>query len=70
VRSCAVCRAKYEISFVAQPELSARVGLDLYSLAIVPWVDGRTRQRLERERSRAETAPPLPFDETWRELRG
>ncbi len=69
VRSCPVCGKKYAVSFVAQPELSARVGLDLYSLSIAPWVDGRTRRRLERERSRATTSPPLPFDETWRELR-
>ena len=69
VRACTICGKKYAISFVAQPALSARIGLELYSLSIVPWVDGRTRRRLELDKARAETAPPLPFGETWRELR-
>ncbi len=70
VRTCSLCRAKFEISFVEEPRLGKRLGMRVYSPVIVPWVDRRTKKGLAREAERAEASPTLPFGDTWRELRG
>ncbi|MHB1974055.1 MAG: hypothetical protein ACYCR4_07155, partial [Acidimicrobiales bacterium] len=37
VRTCSLCRAKFEISFVEEPWLGKRLGMRVYSPVIVPW---------------------------------
>ncbi|MDA8291056.1 MAG: hypothetical protein M0Z33_05165 [Actinomycetota bacterium] len=60
-RSCPVCRARYRIAFVPEPRLSERIGVEAYRLEIVPWVDGRSARRAEREAEHDAREPRLPF---------
>lgn len=64
-RACALCGARYSISFVEEPHFTGRLGIPVYRPEIAPWVDGRTRRRQEREAAADEASPHLPFGEEW-----
>lgn len=61
IRRCDICGKRFSITFAAEPRLSERIGLAVYRMDVEPWIDGRTRRRLEGEAAREAAAPRLPF---------